>query len=464
MLTFFRRIRKGLLGSVHVMKNSYLFLLIILTIACNESKQDTLLSNSRIGQNEDIVVHSYVSNIMSGFPPSDSNLVTLLNWDLAPYNRWAYQHFRELVPTQTISRGDGPIFNLPRNSLNIDTLKVKDRDGNTLTVKEMLDTTFTDAFIIIKDGQIITEQYFTGMQPSSLHLLQSCSKSLSISLLAALIESEHIDTTLSVGTYVPELSNSGYGDAKLSHLMKMKSGVRFSWDYDNLESEWHKLIHSWQWKPRAEVDKGQRYFLTNVVKERPHGNKFGYRNSETEVLAWVMEKRMGRSFAHLFSERIWSQIGAEYDAYIACDGLGSPITSAGFNVSLRDFARFGLLFLHDGAINGNHAVDKSLTKKNACLQQRNWFSRCLFRCPECGATFTRSSSACMHAHKRHGLNITRKDPRFLVEHHTWDCPACHTEMMWDGSTIKDHVRSCHGMSVLQFYDAYKDDIEEASLP
>ncbi len=344
------------------MKHLSLILTVIIAFSCTESQQDIVNNNVEFDQNEGIIIHSHESEIMNGFPPADSNLVTLLNWDLAPYNRWAYQHFRDLVPSQNISRGDGPILNLPRNTLNIDTLSFMDSNGSILTVKEMLDSTFTDGFIVIKDGKIVTEQYFTGMQPSILHLLQSGSKSLAISLFAALMASGDIDTSLTVKDYVPELASSGYADAQLSDLMDMRSGVQYSWDYDDTTSEYYRHAHSMLWKPRLEVDRGHREFLTSLKKVLPHGSEFNYKDSETEILTWVMEKSGNNSFAELFSKFIWSEIGAEYDAYIACDGLGSPITCGGFNVSLRDFARFGLMFLNDGSVNGKQIIPASFVK------------------------------------------------------------------------------------------------------
>ena len=50
---------------------------------------------------------------MLGFPPPPDSQVTLANWQDAPNQRWAFQHVREIVPTQTIRRGPGPVSVLP---------------------------------------------------------------------------------------------------------------------------------------------------------------------------------------------------------------------------------------------------------------------------------------------------------------------------------------------------------------
>ena len=45
-----------------------------------------------------------VPPIMAGSPPPAAMRVPLIDWDRAPWNRWAFQHVAELVPTATIRR------------------------------------------------------------------------------------------------------------------------------------------------------------------------------------------------------------------------------------------------------------------------------------------------------------------------------------------------------------------------
>lgn len=106
------------------MKTYLLLPLVVLIPACSELEQKNDQEES--GRDNGIIVHPFRSEIMNGFPPLKENLVTLENWDLAPYNRWAYQHFRELVPTQNISRGIDAVNNFEREPMNLDTLLFKD--------------------------------------------------------------------------------------------------------------------------------------------------------------------------------------------------------------------------------------------------------------------------------------------------------------------------------------------------
>ena len=56
--------------------------------------------------------------VMQGFPPPPDQRVTLANWQTPPFNRWAFQHVREVVPTARVPRGHGPVFPLPEASLD----------------------------------------------------------------------------------------------------------------------------------------------------------------------------------------------------------------------------------------------------------------------------------------------------------------------------------------------------------
>src|SRR5215469_4157788 len=101
--------------------------------------------------------------LMAGAPPfPGASQVTLANWQDPPFNRWAFQHIRELIP-----RAEREILGLRFRSA-----------GRDLTVADMLAETYTDGFLVLHRGTIICEQYFNGMTPDTPHLLMSVSKSM----------------------------------------------------------------------------------------------------------------------------------------------------------------------------------------------------------------------------------------------------------------------------------------------
>ncbi|MNL26610.1 6-aminohexanoate-dimer hydrolase [compost metagenome] len=91
-----------------------------------------------------------------------------------------------------------------------------------------------------------------------------------------------------------------------------------------------------------------------------HGSAFAYKTVNSDVLGWVIARVTGRNVAQLLSERIWSRLGAEQDAYFTVDSIGTPFAGGGLNTGLRDLARFGEMLRNDGAFNGQQIVPKAV--------------------------------------------------------------------------------------------------------
>src|ERR1700728_1990664 len=99
---------------------------------------------------------SNATRLMAGSPPfGQDSLVTLENWQRPPYNRWAFQHVRELIPSARIARGDGPAWELPRAEEDLSGIRFATSRGE-LTVGELVDRTYTDGFLVIHEGRIVT--------------------------------------------------------------------------------------------------------------------------------------------------------------------------------------------------------------------------------------------------------------------------------------------------------------------
>lgn len=293
--------------------------------------------------------------LMQGFPPGDDTLVTLANWQDGPYNRWAFQHVSQLIPTAQISRGDGPVAALPRAHQDLGALAFDGGNGR-MTIAEMLEDTYTDGFIVLKDGAIVTERYFNGMTPQSKHLLMSVSKSLTGILMGILAGQGLLDLAASPARYVPELKDSAYGDATVQQTLDMTISVVFREEYDDPDSEIQQQDRATGWRPALPGDlMGNYHFLPTLKKAGPHGVVFQYCSACTDVLGWIMERVSGLPLAELFSREVWARLGAEHDGYVTVDRYGAALANGGICVTLRDLARFGLMILQDGFV-GSRAV------------------------------------------------------------------------------------------------------------
>src|SRR5690348_701300 len=172
------------------------------------------------------------NTLMQGSPPAPEGQVTLANWLTPPFNRWSFQHVREVVPTVGILRGEGPATALRRSERHIDGITFTPpaggkHSGGETTVGKMIAETFTDGFLVMHRGRIVAERYDNAMTPSSRHIVFSVSKSITATLAGVLVDRGQLDPDSPVTRYIPEVANSAYGDATVRHVLDMTVSVNF---------------------------------------------------------------------------------------------------------------------------------------------------------------------------------------------------------------------------------------------
>ncbi|MCB2115341.1 MAG: serine hydrolase [Rhodobacteraceae bacterium] len=300
--------------------------------------------------------------IMEGSPPPEAMRVPFLDWDRPPWNRWAFQHIREILPTAPIRRGT-EISPLAAATGGLDDLAYRRAGGGETTIAAMLDETYTDAFWLWKDGRTLHESYHNGMGPRSLHLLQSVSKSITATAGACLISDGLIDPAAPVTLYLPELAKTAWTGATVQQVLDMTTGVRFVEEYDVRDSDIGKMDYACGWKPAPPgTDTADwpgcvwEMILQMQRKEAEHGARFAYRSIETDVFAHVMERVAGKRLSEIISDRVWAPIGAEEDADITVDRAGYGLAEGGISACLRDLGRLALAYLNDGRVGDRQVI------------------------------------------------------------------------------------------------------------
>ena len=292
--------------------------------------------------------------IMQGSPPA--LVPPKADWDRPPWNRWSFQNIRQILPTVEVWRGSGPTKALPRRKRDLDGVRFSGADGAPTTLAQFLDESYTDGFLVLKDGAIACERYFNGMGERTLHLSQSVAKSVTAAAAGVLAGKGLLDVSAPVTHYLPELEATAYRGATLQHVLDMTSGVAFDETYTDPCSDVGQLDVSSGWKPPpAESDPAFQWpphvfaqIMGLTRQEAPHGARFSYRSIETEVLGFCMERAAGKRLAQIVSDEIWVPMGAEESASFTVDAAGSALASGGFNATLRDYARLGQLYLDQG--------------------------------------------------------------------------------------------------------------------
>jgi CubicO group peptidase (beta-lactamase class C family) len=281
--------------------------------------------------------------------------VTTANWLDAPYSRWGFRRVPELCRTAPIARGTGPVRELPRAERDLDGVAFR-HGGRRLALPEMLAETYTDGFLVIQDGAVVTERYLDGMRESDTHLLMSCSKSLTSTLCGAFAGRGLLAPGDLVTDHLPELAGGTWEGCRLQHILDMRAGN--AWDYDVDEYTILDVSDYREHDLHGTIPRDTESWIRTVGRgPHDHGSgPFRYCSLATDVLAWVLERAGGAPFPELFSRELWSAIGAEADAHIILDRSGFAIAEGGFCTTLRDLARFGLMCLEDGQALGQQVV------------------------------------------------------------------------------------------------------------
>ncbi len=281
-------------------------------------------------------------------------------WDRTPWNRVAFQHVREFVPTVPVRRGDW-VAPLPIALADLGSIEFES-NGVRQSVDEFLRTSDTDGLLVLYRGAIVAEHYGNGMTPVTTHLSQSVSKSMVAALAGILAGRGLLDTAAPVTDYLPELAATAYRGATVQHLLDMTSGVQWDETYTAPDSDCAKMDAASGWKSRKHESWPRCMWelvctLTSI--ECPHGERFRYRSIETDVLGFTLQRAGGRPLAELMSSELWGPVGAEQDAYFTVDPAGFACASGGFNATLSDYARFALMLANLGTIAGRRVVPEA---------------------------------------------------------------------------------------------------------
>ena len=253
------------------------------------------------------------------------------------------ENFRSLYkqyPHASVHRS-GPVFELPEAHQTLPETYIY--TGETKNVADWIERTDTTGLIVIKDGRIVFENYYAGNQASTRWISMSVAKSFVSFLVGVALEEGKIANLQDpVEKYVPELKGSGYEGVSLKNVLQMSSGVRFTEDYGDLKSDIVRLVASF-------TTGSLNSFVADLPSERKPGTFNKYVSADTQVLSMVLSGATGQSLADYMQEKLWSRLGAEYDAEWLTDPSGTEMAFGGLNAALRDYARFGLLYLNNGS-------------------------------------------------------------------------------------------------------------------
>jgi len=300
---------------------------------------------------------------MQGSPPPADKVISFATGGTLrfPQTRWSYSNVRQMVSTTNVPRGLGAISVLPRaerSDLDGVTFQVMGT-GESMTWAQSLAANYTDGIVVLHKGRVVYERYFGALKPEGQHIAMSVTKSFFGTIGAMMVADGRLDENALVIKYVPELKDTGFGDATVRQLLDMTTGLQYSENYADPKAEIWAHVRAGSVVPRPVGYDGPKTFyefLQSVKKEGDHGQAFAYKTVNADALGWVIRRASGQSVGEALSDSIWRKLGAEQDGYFAVDTVGNEFAGGGLNTGLRDLARFGEMMRLDGKYNGQQIV------------------------------------------------------------------------------------------------------------
>lgn len=272
-------------------------------------------------------------------------VVTLFDRDVIVGN---FRSADTIFPSRVMRAADNPSA-LPRRQGTLPATYVY--QGAEKKIDDLIDQTWTTGFIVIKDGAIVHERYFRGGSASTKVISWSTAKSFVSGLVGIAVAEGYIkDIRDPVTDYVPQLKGSAYDGVKIKDILQMSSGVRFDENYGDFFSDINRMGRT------LAFGTGLDDFIRSMARERTPGVYRHYVSMDTQVLGMLVAAATKRDISSYMEEKLWKKTGMESDAYWCLDGKGMEMVFGGLNAVLRDYARFGLLYLNGGRWNGEQVI------------------------------------------------------------------------------------------------------------
>lgn len=297
--------------------------------------------------------------LMTGTASQVPVAVQNLRWHMldSDVNSLMFRSMDTLFTTRSVARS-GPVWTLPRadHALNFSYAY----KGKTYSATDALERTYTNALLVIKDGQIVSEIYRNNSNERTRFMGWSMTKSVTSVLVGHALEDGLIKSLDDqITRYLPELKGGGYDGVTIRQILQMRSGVDYDERYDFANPGVAATNHI-----NALVKNVARFadVARTLKRKHPPGAVFAYKTIDTAVLGWLIERTTGGTVAAYTARALWEPLGAEADGFYIMDGppgAGREFSGAGFNATLRDWGKFGQMILNGGVADGRRIVSKS---------------------------------------------------------------------------------------------------------
>jgi CubicO group peptidase (beta-lactamase class C family) len=241
----------------------------------------------------------------------------------------------------------------PQESVGSATVSLEQQ--GEVKLDELLQSTDTIAFLVVKDDVVTFERYFKGHTESDISQVFSSSKSLLSILIGTAIADGYIESVKQpVSDYIPELAAAGFGQVTIEDLLNMQSNLNY---FENDDMFGEHVIFNFTNHLEDEI-------LKLTLLQTPD-QQFRYKSGDNALLGLILDRALGeKSITQYMQERLWNPLGMQDRGVWGVDREGGlERTWCCISASARDFAKFGRLFLRNGDWDGAQVVPADWVQK-----------------------------------------------------------------------------------------------------
>ena len=211
------------------------------------------------------------------------------------------------------------------------------------------------ALLVVKNQKLVVEEYFKGKKSSDLFHLRSVTKNVTSALAGIAFGDQLLDgLEQSIQPFFPDQVQGDKSAITLGHLLNMTSGFQWDEDVEVLDLIEHRIADP--------VDNVLSRSLTSTP-----GSTFNYNSASPHIVSYIIRQQANQSFLDYAKKELFDPLGIEQFAWTK-DPQGAVWAGFGLQLRARDLARFGQLYLNNGAWQGKQIVPESWVEMSANAQ------------------------------------------------------------------------------------------------
>jgi len=245
--------------------------------------------------------------------------------------------------------------------------------------RQELESGGTAAFLVLKDGEVISENYFNGYDDRSKTNSFSMAKTLTTMLLGIAIDEGFVrDLDQPIVDFIPEFKDDPLGkNAAIKHFSLMNSGY-----------EWDEQYYT-PFSPTVELYYGNdvESFLLNGEFSQEPGAFWEYSSASTQIMGIFLLRALQKAgvadtLSEYLSAKLWQPMQMNDDALWHLDDAGMELVYCCINTNARNYAKLGQLMLNGGKWNGQQLISQTYVEQMVQPDAKSFYGLSTWLAPE----------------------------------------------------------------------------------